>query len=334
MDLTTLWFILVAVLFAVFFFLEGFDYGVGMLFPFLSKKDQERRVLISSIGPFWDGNEVWMITAGGAIFAAFPLWYSTLFSGLYLALFLLLVALILRGVAFEFRSKDDHPLWRKSWDGALWFGSALPPLLWGVAVANLLRGLPIDQTFHFTGSFWDLFSPYTVISGLAFVLLFAFHGALFLTLRLEDQLLTGAKGIARRLALPTVLAVVAMAILIYVETDLFTKVPAVIALALAALALIAALVLTRMRKYLLAFAATAGTIILSTAAIFCGLFPRVMVSSLNPDWSLTIYNASSTTGSLRVMTIVALCLVPVIIAYQAWSYWVFRKRVNAKQLEY
>lgn len=334
MDLNTLWFILVGVLFSVFFFLEGFDYGVGTLLPFLGKSDTERQILIRSIGPFWDGNEVWMITAGGAIFAAFPFWYATLFSGLYLALFLLLLALILRGVGFEFRSKDENPLWRKSWDIGIWLGSLLPALLWGVAVANLLRGVPIDQNLQFTGNFGSLFSPYTVVSGIAFVALFSFHGALFLTLRTGGELLERVKSVTKPLSLFALIAVVAMAVLITLETDLFSKGIAVALLLLAAVALIAAVVLTRQQNFARSFIATAVTIVAATASIFTALYPRVMVSSLNPDWSLTVYNASATTHSLSVMTIVALCLVPVIIAYQSWSYWVFRKRIDAKNLDY
>ncbi len=334
MDLNTLWFILVGVLFAGFFFLEGFDYGVGTLLPFLGKKDVERRLLIHSIGPFWDGNEVWMITAGGAIFAAFPIWYSTLFSGFYLALFLLLLALIFRGVGFEFRSKDDNPLWRKSWDMGIWFGSFLPAILWGVAVANLLKGVPIDQNLQFVGDFGSLFSPYTVVSGIAFLALFAFHGALFLTLRLEGELLEKAKRITKPLGFAALVAVVAMAVLIAVETDLFTKGISVAILAVSALALIGAVFFTLKKNFKFAFISTAATIITCTAAVFTALYPRVMVSSLNPDWSLTIYNASATTNSLQVMTIVAVCLVPVILIYQAWSYHIFRKRINEKNLEY
>lgn len=334
MDLNILWFILVGVLFVGFFFLEGFDYGVGTLLPFLGKNDEERRIMINSIGPFWDGNEVWMITAGGAIFAAFPHWYSTLFSGFYLALFLMLVALIFRAVAFEFRSKDDNPLWRRMWDGALCFGSVVPALLWGIAIANLLRGVPIDPSMEFVGSFWSLFSPYTVVSGLAFVLLFAFHGALFLTLKVEQPVLGRAQKIAKPLGLMAIIAVVAMALLIFVETDLFQKAGAVVALGLAAVTLTLAYLFTNGKKFAKAFVSTSLTIGLTTVAIFWGLFPRVMVSSLSPDWSLTIYNASSSQNTLTVMTIVALSLVPVILAYQIWSYWIFRKRVSVKDLEY
>src|SRR5512143_431159 len=183
MDLNTLWFGLIAVLFVGFFFLEGFDYGVGSLLAVVGKNDRERREVVNSIGPFWDGNEVWLLTAGGAMFAAFPHWSATLFSGFYLALVLMLFALILRGVAFEFRSKVENPAWRRTWDWAIVFGSFVPALLWGVAVANLLRGVPIDQKMNFVGTFFDLLGPYALLGGVAFVALFLLHGALFLNLR-------------------------------------------------------------------------------------------------------------------------------------------------------
>ena len=188
MDLNTLWFLLIGVLFTGFFVLEGFDYGVGILLPFLGKTDAERRRIINTIGPVWDGNEVWILAGGGAIFAAFPHWYATLFSGFYLALLLMLVALIVRAVAFEFRSKDKHPAWRALWDGAIFFGSAIPALLWGVALANLLKGTPIDASKNFTGGFFDLLSPYTLLAGLATLTLFTTHGAIFLNLKSTDPI--------------------------------------------------------------------------------------------------------------------------------------------------
>ncbi|MQL53765.1 cytochrome d ubiquinol oxidase subunit II, partial [Desulfofundulus thermobenzoicus] len=194
MDLNVLWFILITVLFVGYFFLEGFDYGVGTLVPFLGKNDAERRMLINTIGPFWDGNEVWLLTAGGAIFAAFPHWYATLFSGFYLALFLMLLALIGRGVAFEFRSKEDRPGWRNLWDWVLCAGSLVPALLWGVAVTNLVKGVPIDSHMQYAGNFFTLLSPYTLVGGLATLLLFTFHGALFLSLKTGGELVERARG--------------------------------------------------------------------------------------------------------------------------------------------
>ena len=186
MDLNILWFILITVLFTGFFFLEGFDYGVGILLPFISPRDEERRLVLRTIAPVWDGNEVWMITAGGALFAAFPHVYATMFSTFYLALFLMLLALIMRGMAFELRNRHESLSWHRFWDGAIFFGSALPAFLWGVAVTNLLRGLPINAHMIYTGSFFNLLSPYTIMGGLAFFFVFTFHGAAFLTLRLAS----------------------------------------------------------------------------------------------------------------------------------------------------
>lgn len=334
MDLNVLWFLLVGVLFCGFFFLEGFDYGAGILLPFVGKNDTERRVIFNAIGPFWDGNEVWMLTAGGAIFAAFPHWYATLFSGFYLALFLMLLALIVRGVSFEFRSKDDNPTWRALWDWCLWFGSLVPALLWGVAVANLIRGVPIDANMQFVGNFFSLLSPFTVVTGVAFVLLFSYHGALFLNLKVQGELKERIQKLTPRLGLATIIAVVAMAALLLIETDILGKFISLVTLLLAAVALILSYVFASGGKHGRAFVATALTIVFTVATVFTGLFPRVMVSSLDPAWSLTIYNASSSFTTLTVMTIVALIMVPIVLAYQVWTYWTFRKPVDTKDLEY
>jgi cytochrome bd ubiquinol oxidase subunit II len=199
MNLNILWFILIVVLLTGFFFLEGFDYGVGMLLPFLGKSDEERRILASTIGPFWDGNEVWLLTGGGAMFAAFPNWYASMFSGFYLALLLMLVALILRGVAFEFRNRDARPAWHRFWDWMIFVGSALPGLLWGVAIANLIEGVPIDAHMNYTGGFFNLLNPFALLGGIAFVAMFLLHGAIFLTLKTEDTLFDRAQTAARRL---------------------------------------------------------------------------------------------------------------------------------------
>lgn len=334
MELNALWFGLLAVLFIGFFFLEGFDYGVGILLPFMGRDDTERRLIINAIGPVWDGNEVWMLTAGGAMFAAFPNWYATLFSGFYLALFLMLVALILRGVAFEFRSKDDNPAWRSFWDWAIFAGSLVPALLWGVAMANLIRGVPIDARMQYVGTFWDLLSPYTLAGGLATLLLFTLHGALFLTLKLEGELAERVRRVAARvgvLAIPAFLLLIALS---YIDTDLFERPGAGAVLSAAALALGLGYWLLRSQRHGWAFVLNGLAVVAYTAANFAGLFPRVMVSSLNPEWSLTIYNASSSPYTLKVMTIVALTLVPIVLAYQGWTYWVFRQRVTAKHLKY
>ena len=334
MDLNTLWFILIAILFAGFFFLEGFDYGVGILLPFLGKNDTERRVLINTIGPVWDGNEVWLITAGGAMFAAFPNWYATLFSGFYLALFLILFALIVRGVAFEFRSSDRSPAWRTLWDRLLFLGSFLSALLWGVAVANLLRGVPINGQMQYAGTFFDLLTPFTVAGGLVFLALFIWHGALYLSLKTEGELARRAEEAASKAGLVTILLVALLAVLTFFQTSLFTKPLAVLFLVLAFLTLLVAYYFLRQGRAGLAFGFNAGTILTLTGAVFAGMFPQVMISNLNPAWSLTIYNASSSPYTLKIMTIVALTLVPVVLLYQGWTYWVFRKRVTERDLHY
>ncbi|HEY65901.1 MAG TPA: cytochrome d ubiquinol oxidase subunit II, partial [Caldilineae bacterium] len=220
MDLNTLWFVLIGVLFTGFFVLEGFDYGVGILLPFLGRDDSDRRMIINTIGPFWDGNEVWLITAGGAMFAAFPHWYATMFSGFYLALVFMLLALIVRGVAFEFRSKDEDPRWRALWDWMIFIGSFVPALLWGVAVSNLVRGVPIDANKIYTGSFLDLLNPYALIGGLVTLSLFTLHGSIFLSLKTGDELLGRAEAAARTLWIPSLVLALLFGVLSYLETDI------------------------------------------------------------------------------------------------------------------
>lgn len=332
MMLETLWFSLIAVLFVGFFFLEGFDFGVGMLARFLGKSDIERRVMINTIGPFWDGNEVWLITAGGAVFAAFPNWYASLFSGFYMALFLMLIALIGRGVAFEFRSKLTSSKWRNTWDWIIFFGSLLPPLLWGVALANLMRGVPIDANQNYVGTFWDLISVYSLSAGVAIVLLFLLHGALFLSLKTTGAIKERAEAFALRIGKWTSIVLLLFVVLSYFETDMFTRQginPGSIPI-LAGFALLSVHFFIKAGKTGWAFIMTGATIVLSTITVFMCLYPNVMISSLNPDWNLTIYNTASNAYTLKVMTIVALTFVPLVIAYQAWNYWVFRKRVTVE----
>ncbi|MFZ5809113.1 MAG: cytochrome d ubiquinol oxidase subunit II [Chloroflexota bacterium] len=338
MTLNTLWFLLIAVLYLGFFLLEGFDFGVGMLLPFLGndkdekKRDLHRRTIINTIGPHWDGNEVWLLTAGGATFAAFPHWYATLFSGFYLALFLLLLALIVRGVAFEFRSKDDHPLWRKTWDWCIFVGSFLPALLLGVAFANLVKGVPIDQNMQYVGTFFDLLNPYGLIGGITSVLVFSLYGALFLSLKTSSEVQHRAEAAARRLWLPAVIALGLLFGGTYIYTDILTKLgvnPGVIPV-LGAMAFIASFYFLRKDQYGWAFALIAVAIAFALVTEFMILYPRVMISSLNPAWSLTIDNASSSPYTLRVMTIIAVIFVPVVLLYQGWSYWVFRKRIQSQ----
>jgi cytochrome d ubiquinol oxidase subunit II len=337
MDLNTIWFVLIAVLFIGFFVLEGFDYGVGILLPFLGKNDIERRAIINTIGTHWDGNEVWMITAGGAMFAAFPNWYATLFSGFYLALVIMLLALILRGVAFEYRSKRESLVWRNRWDWMIFIGSFVPALLWGVAISNIIRGVPIDDKMNYTGTFFTLLNPYSLLGGITALAIFTLHGAIFLSLKLADELLERARKTARQLWLPTVILLFAYIIFGYFDTDMFTKLgvnPGVIPI-LGGISILTVGWLLKIKREGWAFLMTALTIAFSTITIFMGLYPRVMVSSTNPDWSLTIYNASSSPYTLKTMTIIAIIFVPIVLAYQAWSYWVFRKRISTKsRMEY
>jgi cytochrome bd ubiquinol oxidase subunit II len=330
MDLNTLWYILIGVLFAGFFFLEGFDFGVGMLLPFLGKNDSERRVIISTIGPFWDGNEVWLLTAGGAIFAAFPHWYATMFSGFYLALVVMLVGLIIRGVAFEFRNRDERQGWRNFWDWMIFTGSFLPALLWGVATGNIMRGIPIDAKKNFTGNFFDLLNPYSLLGGLAFVALFLLHGAIFLNLRTAGDIMERAHRFAKQVWLVAIVLVGGFVVWGYFETDVFGKLginPGVAPLT-AGTALVASGWLVRVRREGWAFIMTALAITLSTISIFMGMYPRVLISSTNTANNLTVYNASSSDYTLGVMSWVALTFVPIMLAYQAWNYWIFRKRVS------
>ncbi len=338
MDLNTIWFVLIAVLFIGFFFLEGFDYGVGILLPFLGKDDTSRRKVINAIGPHWDGNEVWLLTAGGAIFAAFPHWYATMFSGFYIALVIMLLALIGRGVAFEYRSKHSTPKWRNGWDWVIFIGSFVPALLWGVAIANLIKGVPIDENMNYTGNFFTLLNPYGLLGGLASLSVFTLHGAIFLTLKLTGEELENARTYAKKMWPIATVLLFAFVIYGYFETDMFSKMgvnPGAVPV-IAALAILSVEWLLKSKKEGWAFVMTGLTIALSTITVFMGLYPRVMVSSINPDWSLTIYNASSSPYTLKIMSFVALIFVPLVLLYQAWSYWVFRKRVSDKKedLEY
>jgi cytochrome bd ubiquinol oxidase subunit II len=331
MDLNTVWFCLVAILFTGFFFLEGFDYGVGMLMPFLGRDDPERRSIINTIGPVWDGNEVWMITAGGALFASFPHVYATLFSGFYLALVLLLVALILRGVGFEFRGKRQDKAWRVFWDWAIFAGSLLPALLWGVTVANLMRGFGIEQDMNYYGGLFPLLNPYAVLGGLVFVALFVLHGANFLVLKAPEEIAARARKVAFPAWIVATALTVAFVVWTFFATDILTK-PGLNGLIPALLAAIALLVtgwLVRIGKGGWAFVAGAATIVFATVMVFTGLYPRILISNLNPDWSLTISNAASSHYTLKIMTIAAAIFVPIVLAYQGWTYWVFRKRLEA-----
>ena len=337
MELSVFWFVVICVLFAGFFFLEGFDFGVGILLPFISKNDIERRTAINAIGPFWDGNEVWLLSAGGAIFAAFPLWYATMFSGFYLAFFIFLLALIIRGVAFEFRGKVDSPHWKKLWDMAIFIGSLLAAVLCPVAMANLIHGVPIalgEKSLVFTGGFFDLLSVFTLTAGIAACSVFIYHGSVFLALKTEGEVQTRAAAISFKLGLVACCLAVLLAVLAKVETDLFNSGLAVAAGAAAIILLGVSTVLSRSGRFGKSMIINCLAVICGTGTLFAGLFPRVMVSTLGSEFNLTIYNSSSSDYTLKIMSVVALTLVPVILAYQGWTYWVFRKRVSVKHLEY
>ena len=332
MDLYILWFVLIAVLYVGFFFLEGFDFGVGMLLPFLGKTDIERRTIINTIGPHWDGNEVWLITAGGATFAAFPHWYATMFSGFYPAMFLLLVALIMRGVSFEFRSKNALPKWRSFWDWAIAIGSFLAAFLLGVAFANLARGVPIDAKMNYTGTFWTLLNPYGLIGGLSNTAGFLLIGSIFLSLKTTGELVERAQKIARKLWVAAVILIFALLVTTYIYTDILQHLgvdPGVVPIASFAAVLLTGYFVFRKQNGW-AFAMMGVHLALTLVACFQIMFPRVMISSTDPAFSLTIYNASSSPYTLKVMSIIALIFLPVVLAYQGWTYWIFRKRVVAE----
>ena len=329
MDYNILWFVLITVLFTGFFFLEGFDYGVGTLLTIISDKESDRSQIVRTIGPVWDGNEVWMITAGGAMFAAFPHVYATLFSTFYIALFLMLVALILRAVAFEFRHQRTDEKWQSMWSNAITFGSIVPAFLWGVAVTNLIAGLPIGQNMVYQGSFFDLLTPYTLVGGAAFFAVFAFHGASFLVLRLTDQqLLARARTLGLKFGVLAAVLYVLCMVLTYLETDLYDSTLAGAALVLSAVSFVAGIGALYKNCFKGAFVLGGLAIAGTTIGFFAGLFPRLMVSSLNPSWSLTIRNASSTEYTLSIMTIAALIFVPIVLGYQIWTYYIFRKRIT------
>ena len=333
MELNVLWFILITVLFTGFFFLEGFDYGVGGLAPFMGRTDEERGMILRTIGPVWDGNEVWMITAGGALFAAFPHVYSTMFATFYMALFLMLVALILRGVAFELRGKADCLCWRRFWEGCIAFGSIIPAFLWGVAVTNLIAGLPINDHMHYLGSFWNLLSVYTIVGGLTFLTVFLFHGAAFLTQRLGDYgLVLRARDYALKTGAAAIICFVLCFILTATKTDLFHSLPAALLLVLTGIFFIAGYISMGQGKFKASFIMSSLAIVATSCAFFTGLFPRLMVSSINPAFSLTIENAASTPYTLSIMTVAALVMVPIVLIYQGWSYWIFRHRVTGKDI--
>ncbi|MET7323061.1 cytochrome d ubiquinol oxidase subunit II [Streptomyces sp. NPDC005549] len=329
MELHDVWFVLIAVLWTGYFFLEGFDFGVGVLTKLLARNRAEKRVLINTIGPVWDGNEVWLLTAGGATFAAFPEWYATLFSGFYLPLLAILVCLIVRGVAFEYRVKRPEEKWQRNWETAIFWTSLIPAFLWGVAFGNIVHGVKIDRELEYVGSVWDLLNPYALLGGLVTLTLFTFHGTVFTALKTVGEIRERARTLALRVGLVT--AVLALAFLLWTQAD-SGDAKSLVALVVAVVALIAALTANQAGREGWAFALSGVTIVAAVAMLFLTLFPNVMPSTLNADWSLTVTNASSSAYTLKIMTWLAVIATPVVLLYQGWTYWVFRKRIGTQHL--
>lgn len=337
MGLQEFWFIIVAVLFLGFFVLEGFDFGVGMLMAPLGRmagpgeRDNHRRAALNTIGPVWDGNEVWLITAGGAMFAAFPGWYATVFSGLYLPLLLVLFGMILRIVAIEWRGKIDDPKWRHWADIGIAAGSWLPAILWGAAFSILVQGLPVGPDKQVVNlSFFDVINGYTLLGGLATCGVFLLHGAAFLALKTSGEVRANALQIARWISLPVIVIAGAFALwtqLAYGKPGSWFAVGVAVVALLTAVALLWAGIRDGW-----AFIATTIVVIAVVVMLFVDLYPYLLPSTLNPEWSLTIYNASSSPYTLKIMTWAALIFAPLVMAYQAWTYWVFRKRISADRI--
>ncbi|MGW2300576.1 cytochrome d ubiquinol oxidase subunit II [Streptomyces sp. NPDC001809] len=329
MELHDVWFILIAVLWIGYFFLEGFDFGVGILTKLLARDRPEKRVLINTIGPVWDGNEVWLLTAGGATFAAFPEWYATLFSGFYLPLLIILVCLIVRGVAFEYRAKRPEENWQRNWEQAIFWTSLIPAFLWGVAFANIVRGVKIDADMEFVGSFWELLNPYALLGGLVTLTLFTFHGAVFVSLKTVGDIRTRARALALKLGLVT--AVAAVGFLLWTQLDTGDS-WSLAAMLVAVVALVGAIGAIKAGREGWSFALSGVTITAAVAMLFLALFPDVMPSSLDPEWSLTVTNASSSPYTLKIMTWCAAIATPLVLLYQSWTYWVFRKRIGTQHI--
>ncbi|MER6351158.1 cytochrome d ubiquinol oxidase subunit II [Streptomyces sp. NPDC001634] len=329
MQLHDVWFVIIAFLWIGYFFLEGFDFGVGILTKLLARDRPERRVLINTIGPVWDGNEVWLLSAGGATFAAFPEWYATLFSGFYLPLLIILVCLIVRGVAFEYRAKRPEENWQRNWETALFWTSLIPAFLWGVAFGNIVRGVKIDQHLEYVGNVWDLLNPFALLGGLVTLTLFTFHGAVFTALKTVGEIRERARKLALWLGLVT--AVLALLFLTWAQIDLGDG-KSLVAMVVAVVALVMALVANQLGREGWSFAFSGVTIVAAVAMLFLTLFPNVMPSTLNADWSLTVTNASSSPYTLKIMTWCAGIAAPLVMLYQGWTYWVFRKRIGTQHI--
>jgi cytochrome d ubiquinol oxidase subunit II len=327
-DLPTVWFVAIAVLWTGYFVLEGFDFGVGMLMPVLGRgreREADRRVVINAIGPVWDGNEVWLITAIGAMFAAFPAWYAGLLSGFYLPLLLVIVALIGRGVAFEYRGKKDDPRWRARWDAAIVFGSAVPAFTWGLVFANVVRGVELGPDGVVRSGLADLLNPYALVGGITTLALFVLHGAVFLALKTDGPVRRRARTAARAAA-PAAAAAL-FAFLMWTETYHGSPATAAVAVVAVGALLTAAVLLARGREGW-AFVATAVAIAATTAALFGALFPAVLPSLIDPAFDLTVAGAASAPYTLGILSWIGAGFLPLVVLYQSWSYWVFRRRVT------
>ncbi|MFF4286061.1 cytochrome d ubiquinol oxidase subunit II [Streptomyces sp. NPDC001633] len=329
MQLHDVWFVLIAVLWTGYFFLEGFDFGIGVLTKLLARDRGEKRVLINTIGPVWDGNEVWLLSAGAGTFAAFPEWYATLFSGFYLPLLLILVCLIVRGVAFEYRVKRPEERWQRNWEHAIFWTSLLPAVLWGVAFGNIVRGVKIDAHKEYVGGLLDLLNPYAILGGLVTLTLFTFHGAVFASLKTVGDIRERARRTAGVVGL--IAAVLALGFLGWTQADKGDG-SSLIAMIVAVVALVAALGANRIGREGWAFACSGITIAAAVAMLFLTLFPNVMPSTLNESWSLTVSNASSSPYTLKIMTWCAGIAAPLVMLYQGWTYWVFRKRIGTQHI--
>ncbi len=323
------WFGVIGVLWAGFFLLEGFDFGVGMLLPVVANTETERKIALRSIGPVWDGNEVWLLVAGGATFAAFPEWYASVFSGFYLAFAVLLVGLILRGIGIEYRGKAATETGRRWCDYAIVVGSLLPALLLGVAFADFMRGVRMNAAHDMTGGFWDLVTPYALLGGLVTLTLFAFHGALFLALRTDGEVRDVARSLVRTLAIPT--GILAVAFIIWTSQVRGEWVSFVLG-AVIVVSFLLAVRADYSDRPGIAFSASSVAVTLVPIWVFAVLWPNVLPARNNSLFSLTVYNASSSPYTLRVMTVVALVFTPIVLAYQAWTYWVFRARVTGEDV--
>ena len=329
MFLNNLWFVLIAVLWIGYFVLEGFDFGVGALLRIVGKNEKGRRVLINTIGPVWDANEVWLLTAGGATFAAFPEWYASMFSGFYLALVLILVLLIVRGVAFEYRGKGHSDQWRARWDWSILITSWGLALLWGVAFGNVVRGVALDADHEYVGTFLDLLNPFALLMGVTTLLLFLTHGSIYLALKTTQDVRDRAQKLAVRLG-PVTLVVMAAAV-VWQQFVRGTTGSMVLG-AIAVVAMLVAVLVTRADRDGWAFLASAVSTAMLVTSWFASIYPDVFPSTIDPAYSLTIENAASTPYTLTLMSWIALLFVPLILAYQAWSYWIFRKRISTRQI--